>query len=89
MHENNESKVSDIYPENNESKISHIYTNSEKEIAMIKAILLGLLIPILIAVFITLSRYWTLYYGYSSIDFTLDNYLVIGILEIGFFIYFY
>lgn len=65
------------------------HTSNEQEIAMIKAILFGLLIPILIAVFITLSRYWTLYYGYSSIDFTLDNYLLIGIFEIGFFIYFY
>jgi len=50
-----------------------------------KAIGLGLLAPLFISIFISVSRFWTFNYGYKSEDFTIDTFMMMGILEIYFF----
>lgn len=50
------------------------------------AISFGLLAPVLISLFILVSRYWTEKYGYSSKDFTIDTFMLMGLLELPFFI---
>lgn len=47
---------------------------------------MALLAPILISMFIAVSRYWTENYGYSGLDFTMDTYFLMGLVEIPFFI---
>jgi hypothetical protein len=49
------------------------------------AIGLGLLAPLFISLFISISRYWTITYGYKSQDFTIDTFMMMAILEIYFF----
>lgn len=49
------------------------------------AIGLGLLAPLFISIFISLSRYWTTQYGYKSEDFTIDTFMMMGLFEIYFF----
>jgi len=44
----------------------------------------GLLAPIMISLFITLSRYWTEHYGYKSQDFTVDTFFIIALVELPF-----
>ena len=56
--------------------------------ANIKAISVGLCVPVFNAMFITISRYWTLEHGYKSYDFTMDAFLLTGLVGICFFIYF-
>ena len=50
-----------------------------------KALGLGLLAPLFISFFISVSRYWTTNYGYKSTDFTIDTFMLMGIIEIYFF----
>ena len=45
----------------------------------------GLLTPFLIAIFISVSRYWSYYYGYNNVDYSIDNFMVMGIVETYFF----
>lgn len=51
------------------------------------AISLGLLTPFLISIFISVSRYWTYHYGYDSIDYSIDTFLVMGLVESYFFVH--
>ena len=46
----------------------------------------GILAPLLISIFISVSKYWTINYGYKSQDLTIDSFMLIGLLEILFFI---
>lgn len=48
----------------------------------------GLLAPLLISISISVARYFTIYHGYSSLSYTIDNFTAIGIIELPFFIYF-
>jgi hypothetical protein len=40
----------------------------------------------MISIFISISRYWSQVHGYKSIDFTVDTFLCMGLIEIVFFI---
>lgn len=53
----------------------------------IMAISLGILTPFLISLFISVSKYWSQIHGYRSIDYTVDTFLCMGLIEIGFFIH--
>lgn len=48
---------------------------------------MALLAPLLISLFIAVSRYWTEHYGYTGLDFTMDTYMVMGLVEVPFFIH--
>lgn len=50
------------------------------------AISLGLLTPFLISIFISVSRYWSFYHGYNSIDYSIDTFMLMGTIELFFFI---
>ena len=78
------------YPENDKIDIDAPTTQQEPlPDNVIKAIGFGLLAPLLISVFISISRYWTVNYGYNSQDLTMDTVLLLGIVEIGFFSHYY
>ena len=51
------------------------------------AIGLGIFTPFLISIFISVSKYWSQIHGYRSIDYTVDTFLAMGIIEIGFFVH--
>jgi hypothetical protein len=57
-----------------------------KEKAGFMAICLGIFTPFMISIFISISRYWSQVHGYKSIDFTVDTFLCMGLIEIVFFI---
>ena len=44
--------------------------------------------PFMIALTISVSKYWTMNYGYKSLDFTIDTFLCMSLIEIGFSIYY-
>jgi drug/metabolite transporter (DMT)-like permease len=46
----------------------------------LKAICFGLLAPMLISLYIVLSRYWTETYNYCCMDFTLDTFVVVALI---------
>lgn len=46
----------------------------------------SLMAPLMISCFISVSRHWTMNFGYSSFDFTIDTFTVMGLVEIPFFI---
>ena len=72
---------------NNESSQGiDVLVPAKTDTNMIAAITFGLMAPLFISVFISVSRYWTLNYGYKSQDLTLDTFMLIGFLELGFFI---
>jgi drug/metabolite transporter (DMT)-like permease len=48
---------------------------------------MALLAPLMISLFIAVSRFWTERFGYTGLDFTMDTYFVMGLVEIPFFIY--
>lgn len=50
------------------------------------AIGLSILISIVISFFILVSRYWTEKYGYNTVDFNVDSIMLMGLMEIGFYI---
>ena len=60
--------------------------NVTKEKAGFMAICLGIFTPFMISIFISISRYWSQNHGYKSIDFTVDTFLCMGLIEIVFFI---
>lgn len=60
--------------------------NISKEKAGFMAISLGIFTPFMISIFISISRYWSQVHGYKSIDFTVDAFLCMGLIEIVFFI---
>lgn len=53
------------------------------------AIGFGLLAPLFISVFISISRYWTENFGYNSQDLTMDTVFLLGITEIYIFTSYY
>lgn len=48
---------------------------------------MALLAPLMISLFIAVSRFWTERFGYSGLDFTMDTYFVMGLAELPFFIH--
>ena len=42
--------------------------------------------PLVLALVITFSRYWSENYGYKSLDFTVDTFFVSSIIELPLFI---
>ena len=50
------------------------------------AISLGLLTPFLISIFISVSRYWSANYNYKSIDYSIDTFMLMGLVELYYFI---
>jgi len=52
---------------------------------MTVAICLGLLTPFMISIFISVSKYWNTYHGYKGVDFTIDTFMLMGLIEIYFF----
>ena len=50
------------------------------------AISLGIFTPLMISIFISVSRYWSQFYGYKSIDYTVDTFLCMGLIEIVLFV---
>ena len=48
----------------------------------------GIAAPLMISIMITLSRWWTEKYGYISLDFTIDTFLLLSLVEIAFFFYY-
>lgn len=53
----------------------------DKKSSATLAIALGLLTPFLISIFISVSRYWSTYYHYNSIDYSIDTFMVMGLVE--------
>ena len=53
----------------------------------ILALCFGIFAPLMIAITISVSKYWTMTYGYVSKDFTIDTFLCMGLLEVGLCIY--
>ena len=49
---------------------------------------LGIFAPFMISLTISVSRYWTQNYNYKSLDFTIDTFLCMSLLEFGFFLYY-
>ena len=49
----------------------------------ILALCFGIFAPFMIAITISISKYWTMKHGYNSKDFTIDTFLCMGILEVG------
>ena len=47
------------------------------------ALCFGIFAPFMIAITISVSKYWTMNYGYNSKDFTIDTFLCMGLLEVG------
>ena len=64
---------------------SNSYEGLHSDKAMI-AIGFGLLAPFLISMLIAISRYWTENYGYKSVELTVDTFMLMGFIEIIFFI---
>ena len=60
----------------------------EISINALYALGLGILAPFMISLTISVSKYWTINYEYKSLDFTIDTFLCMSILEIGFCIYY-
>ena len=58
--------------------------NSSSQIA----IAFGLLSPFLISIFISVSRYWSQTFNYRSIDFTVDTFMLMGFIEVPFFVWY-
>ena len=52
------------------------------------AIGFGLGVPVFITMFITISRYWSQHYGYNSLSFSIDTFMVMGLVELPFFLKF-
>ena len=50
----------------------------------IYALSFGIFAPFMIAMAISISRYWTINYNYRSLDFTIDTFLCMSIIELGF-----
>lgn len=57
-----------------------------QENAGVMAISLGIFTPLMISIFISVSRYWSQVHGYRSIDYTVDTFLCMGLIEIVLFI---
>ena len=74
----------DDKPEN--AVISQNQLGGGAESAAFKALGFGLLAPFLISLFISVSRYWTVNFGYNSKDFTIDTFLLMGLIEFSYFI---
>ena len=66
---------------------SQSINNNSEEAASI-AIFFGLLSPFLISIFISVSRYWSQTFNYRSIDFTVDTFMIMGFIEVPFFIWY-
>ena len=75
------------YIESQAVQIDILETDENQTYNSIMAIFLGILTPSFISIFISVSKYWTQIHGYRSIDFTVDAFLCMGILEVGFFIH--
>ena len=54
----------------------------------ILALGLGIFAPFMISLTISVSKYWTINYHYKSLDFTIDTFLCMSLIEIGFSIYY-
>jgi len=39
----------------------------------------------LISIFISVSRFWSQNFGYNSLDYTIDSFFVMGLIEVPFF----
>lgn len=50
------------------------------------AFVFALLAPLMISIFISISRHWTMTYGYSSFEFSIDTFMLMGFIEVPFFI---
>jgi hypothetical protein len=66
--------------------VSFHIENTEQKTAGIMAISLGIFTPLMISIFISVSRYWSQFHGYKSIDYTVDTFLCMGLIEIVLFI---
>ena len=75
------------YPE----QIAGELVNNEEPISQDLYIALGfgLLAPVVMSIFISVSRYWTVNYGYNSLDITMDTVLVLGLSYISIFTHYY
>ena len=62
--------------------------DGELNVNAVYALSYGLLAPFMISISISISRFWTMNYGYKSFDYTIDTFLAISFAEIGFFVYF-
>ena len=62
--------------------------DGELNINAVYALSYGLLAPFMISISISISRFWTMNYGYKSFDYTIDTFLAISFAEICFFVYF-
>ena len=49
---------------------------------------LGIFAPFMIALTISVSKYWTMNHNYRSLDFTIDTFFCMSVAEIGFCIYY-
>jgi hypothetical protein len=54
----------------------------------ILALTFGILAPLMISIMITISRYWTEKHAYASLDYSIDTFVLLSLVEIGFFIYY-
>jgi drug/metabolite transporter (DMT)-like permease len=61
-------------------------TNEGEVINKLLAVGFGLCVPVFITWFITASRYWSVTHKYHSFNYTVDTLLMMGVLEVPFFI---
>ena len=63
----------------------NISESKDKKFAAMVAIGLGVIAPLLISIFIAVSRYWTSNHGYNSSDYSIDSFMLMGVIELFFF----
>jgi len=54
----------------------------------ILALTFGICAPLMISIMITISRYWTEKHAYASLDYSIDTFVLLSLVEIGFFVYY-
>lgn len=67
--------------------MSDDWSTDQGEFCLQEAIFYSVISSVLIAVMIIFSKYWTMKTKRSSIDFSFDTFIVIGLIEIPFLIH--
>ena len=74
------------WPEPGSSEGGAGVATEQDKVAASRAISFGLLAPVMISLFITWARYFTLKHRYNSTDFTVDTFTLLGLIEVPFFL---
>ena len=66
----------------------HKSDGAKQKYNAILALSFGIMAPLMISIMITISRYWTEKHAYSSLDYSIDTFVLLSLAEIGFFVYY-